>query len=185
MRFQLLLPAVDPKHLMPPTKCVSPSCASKGFRLYQPVQKAVRDTVYQQVEAHRYQCLKCGRTFRVYPAGVTAAHMSQRVKGLAVLLYLLGLSYRAVSLALAALGVAMSKTHVYNTVQQAARGVRSYHLMRNHACVPGQQMQRDSRRCSLPPKRQVLLYFSSLSIDRTTLEAGQAPMRSKPRDIYP
>jgi transposase-like protein len=123
MRFHLLLPAVDPKHLMPPTKCVSPSCASKGFRLHQPVQKAVRDTVYQQVEAHRYQCLKCGRTFRVYPAGVTAAHMSQRVKGLAVLLYLLGLSYGAVSLALAALGVAMSKTHVYNTVQQAARRV--------------------------------------------------------------
>jgi hypothetical protein len=48
------------------------------------------------VQVHRYQCLKCKRTLRVYPEGTTPAQTSQRVKGLAVLL---GLSYGATSLA--------------------------------------------------------------------------------------
>src|SRR5438270_6092441 len=79
--------------------------------------------MYQQVEVNRYRCIKCGRTFRVYPPGVTHAQISERVKGLAVMLYLLGLSYGAVSLALDSLGVALSKTQVYETVQAAAARV--------------------------------------------------------------
>ncbi len=75
------------------------------------------------MEAHRYRCLKCRRTFRVYPPGVTHAQSSERVKGLAVMLYLLGLSYGAVSLALGSLGVPLSKTRVYETVQAAAARV--------------------------------------------------------------
>jgi len=46
-----------------------------------------------------------------------------RVKGLAVLLYLLGLSYGAVSLALEALGVYLCKSRVYDTVQGVAEQV--------------------------------------------------------------
>jgi transposase-like protein len=49
--------------------------------------------------------------------------MSLRVKGLAVLLYLLGLSYGAVSLALEALGVYLCKSRVYDTVQAVAERV--------------------------------------------------------------
>ena len=37
------------------------------------VTKPLRDTVYQQVQVHRYQCLRCKRTFRVYPEGTTHA----------------------------------------------------------------------------------------------------------------
>jgi len=123
MRLHLLLPKVDPKALPVPAKCVYPDCTSKQVRLHQPVKKALRDTVHQQVEVHRYRCLKCGRTFRVYPPGVSQAQSSDRVKGLAVLLYLLGLSYGAVSLALDSLGVALSKTEVYETVQAVAARV--------------------------------------------------------------
>jgi len=54
---------------------------------------------------------------------VTQAQTSQRVKGLGVMLYLLGLSYGATSLALEALGVYMSKTSVYEAVQAAAEKV--------------------------------------------------------------
>lgn len=50
------------------------------------MKKALRDTKHQQVEAYRYRCLKCGRTFRVYPAGVSQGQTSERVKGLAVML---------------------------------------------------------------------------------------------------
>src|SRR2546430_15724893 len=100
MRLHLWLPKVDPKAMAEPSKCAYADCTGKRVQLHQPVTKAVRDTVYQQVEVHRYRCLKCGRTFRVYPPGVTHAQSSERVKGLAVMLYLVGLSYGAVSLAL-------------------------------------------------------------------------------------
>jgi transposase-like protein len=65
--------------------------------------------------------LKCHRTFRVYPQGTTQAQTSQRVKGLAVMLYLLGLSYGATSLALEALGVYLCKSRVYDAVQETAK----------------------------------------------------------------
>jgi len=87
------------------------------------VEKRLKDTVHRQVTVHRYQCVECGRTFRVYPPGVTNAQTSQRVKGLAVLLYLLGLSYGAVSLTLEALGCYMCKSRVYDAVQGAAKRV--------------------------------------------------------------
>jgi transposase-like protein len=121
MRLHLLLSKVDPKEINEPAECVYVGCGSKRLHLHQPVKKALRDTKHQQVEAHRYRCLKCGRTFRVYPKGVSQAQTSDRVKGLAVMLYLLGLSYGAVSLALESLEVPLSKTEVYNTVQAAAR----------------------------------------------------------------
>ena len=67
MRLHLLLPKVDPKAIPIPSKCAYADCTSKQVRLHQPVRKALRDTVHRQVEVHRYRCLKCGRTFRVYP----------------------------------------------------------------------------------------------------------------------
>jgi transposase-like protein len=123
MRLQMVLPKVDPEAIPLPSKCGYADCTSQQVRLHQPVSKALRDTKYEQVEAHRYRCLKCGRTFRVYPAGVTQAQSSERVKGLAVMLYLLGLSYGATALALEGLDVPLSKTEVYETVQAVARKV--------------------------------------------------------------
>jgi transposase-like protein len=120
MRLHLLLPKVNPDQIPLPTTCANPKCRGRKFRFHQPVSKALRDTIYQEVQAHRYQCLKCGRTFRVYPQGVSSAQTSLRVKGLAVMLYLLGLSYGATSLALAAIGVSMCKSRVYDAVQEAA-----------------------------------------------------------------
>jgi len=79
--------------------------------------------MYEAVTARRYRCLRCKRTFRVYPQGITHDQTSKRVKGLAVMLYLLGLSYGAVSLALEGLGVTLSKTSVYVAVQAAAAKV--------------------------------------------------------------
>jgi hypothetical protein len=123
MRLHLILPRVEPETIIPPNACPHLGCTGRHFRLHQSVAKPVRDTVYAGVTARRYECLRCRRTFRVYPCGVTADHTSQRVKGLAVMLYLLGLSYGAVSLALEALGVYLCKSRVYDTVQAAAQRV--------------------------------------------------------------
>jgi transposase-like protein len=103
--------------------CPYGHCQGRHFRHHQEVEKAVKDTEYDSVFAQRYECLRCKRTFRLYPQGVTRAQTSQRVKGLGVMLYLLGLSYGATSLALEALGVYMSKTSVYEAVQAAAEKV--------------------------------------------------------------
>jgi transposase-like protein len=106
-----------------PEQCPDPKCCGQYFQIHQAVKKAVRDSQYSEVQALRYTCLKCRRTFRVYPQGVQAAQVSQRVKGMAVMLYLLGLSYGAVELMLAALGVFLSKTSVYRAVQAAGEAL--------------------------------------------------------------
>ena len=100
MRLKLILPQVVPAEIRPPVLCPYRGCGGQHFRFHQVVEKPLRDTRYPKVEAYRHQCLRCTKTFRVYPTGVTKAHISLRVKGLGVLLYLLGLSYGAVSLAL-------------------------------------------------------------------------------------
>ncbi|MCA1554568.1 MAG: transposase, partial [Chloroflexi bacterium] len=65
------------------------------------------------------RCLKCQRTFRVYPSGVSTAQQSATLKGLSVLLYVLGLSYQGVSDLLEALNQTLCKSSVYNNVQAA------------------------------------------------------------------
>jgi len=123
MRLQLILPQVIPTEIQAPTACPYSGCDGKHFQFHQAVEKPLQDTRYTKVEAYRYACLRCHRTFRVYPRGVSRAQKSLRVKGLAVMLYLLGLSYGAVSLALDALGVYMCKSGVYDAVQAVAERV--------------------------------------------------------------
>ena len=120
MRLNLILPVVDPEKWTKPEHCPTKKCNGKHFKIHQEVNKAVRDSQYRQVRARRYRCLKCGSTFRIYPQGIQAGQVSQRVKGLGVMLYLLGLSYGAVALMTEALGVYLSKTSVYQAVQAAA-----------------------------------------------------------------
>jgi hypothetical protein len=119
MRLKLLLPPVQPDVYREPAACPYEGCGGSLFGLRQDWHKPLRDTVLSEVVAHRYGCLRCGRTFRVYPTGVSRAQSSARLKGLGVLLYLLGLSYGAVALALEALGHPLSKSAVYYAVQAA------------------------------------------------------------------
>jgi transposase-like protein len=121
MRLNLILPRVEPADVKVPEAC--PVCGSKHLRLHQEVEKPLRDTLHPRVKAYRYRCLKCEATHRVYPRGVSRAHTSTRIRGLAVMLYLLGLSYGAVALVMEALGAPLSKSRVYDVVQEAARRV--------------------------------------------------------------
>jgi len=136
MRLQLILPRVEIGEMSLPCVCPYESCQGRHFRHHQEVEKPLKDTEYGSVFAQRYECLRCKRTFRLYPHGVTRAQTSQRVKGLGVMLYLLGLSYGATSLALEALGVYMCKTSVYEAVQAAAEKVPG---MKRHEVFSGLQ----------------------------------------------
>jgi transposase-like protein len=123
MRLKLILPVVVAQRYEEPKRCPKQGCAGKYFRQRQEVKKAVRDSVHSEVRAIRYECLRCGHTFRVYPQGVSKSQVSQRIKGMAVMLYLLGLSYGAVELMLSALELFFSKTSVYRAVQAAGEAV--------------------------------------------------------------
>ena len=70
MPLRLLLPRVAPSAFEEPSACPNAKCGGKRFHLRHEVRKPVCDTVYRAVTARRYDCLRCGRTFRVYPREV-------------------------------------------------------------------------------------------------------------------
>lgn len=123
MRLKLLLPIVDPKKFEKPTRCPRKGCHGMRFYPRQEVKKQVVDGRYSQVSAWRYECVQCGSTFRVYPQGVSKAQISKRVNGMAVMLYVLGLSYGAVEIVLNSLGIGIGKSSVYRVVQSVASKV--------------------------------------------------------------
>lgn len=123
MRLKLLLPDVKSEKYPQPKRCSRPGCPGMNFYPRQFVQKKILDTEYDEVSAWRYQCTKCGCTFRVYPEGVNNQQISMRVLGMAVMLYILGLSYGAVEIVLGSLGIGIGKTSVYRAVQYAAQKV--------------------------------------------------------------
>ena len=73
MRLRIVLPKVTPEAITVPTRCAYAGCEGRKFHVRQQVAKALRDTVYHEVQVSRYQCLRCKRTFRVYPEGTTRA----------------------------------------------------------------------------------------------------------------
>jgi transposase-like protein len=123
MRLKLLLPAVNPTKFQSPKNCPNPGCAGVRFIPRQEVSKKIVDAQYPEVTAWRYECQTCGVTFRVYPEGVSEKQISKRVTGMAVMLYVLGLSYGAVEIVLSSLGMSIGKTSVYRAVQSAAEKV--------------------------------------------------------------
>ena len=134
MRLKLILPVIEAEKYVHPTECPN-GCGGREFFLRQKVKKQVCDTTYEEVEAKRYGCLNCQRTFRVYPQGVNQKQFSQRAVGMAVMLYLLGLSYGAVVLMLEALGLWIGKTTVYEAVQAVAErvpGMKQANLLQDY-----------------------------------------------------
>lgn len=131
MHLSVRLPPVEPNAIQLPTDCPlkrgKKPCWGTQFKLHRVVcRKPLRDTTYTEVIAHRYRCLKCHRSFRVYPQGVSNDHQSDRLKGLGVLLYILGLSYQDVVDLLESLEHPIAKSTVFNNVQAAGRPSRIY-----------------------------------------------------------
>jgi transposase-like protein len=125
MRIRVRLPQVRPNEYREPKDCPY-GCGGQHFKRHgvKGERKTVRDLEQEEVSSHRHRCTRCQRTFRVYPQGVSkGAQQTERVKGMSVLLYVLGLSYGAVADFVTALGVEVVKTTVYENVQAA--GVKS------------------------------------------------------------
>lgn len=124
MRIEVRLPKIEPEVYVESKEC--PKCGGRHFKFHgvQGEQKVIRDLGYEKVKSFRQKCLRCGRRIRVYPRGVSHAQQSNRLKAITVLLYVLGLSYGAVSDFVGAMGCYVCKTTVYNNVQEAGKKAR-------------------------------------------------------------
>ncbi len=118
-RLTLILPPVQPAVYPEVVACPYAGCGGQHVQHWQSVPKPLRDTQFGEVIAQRYRCVRCGRTFRVSPQGVSHDQTSARRKGVAVMFYVPGMSYGAVATALSALGWPLSKVAVYDAVQEA------------------------------------------------------------------
>ena len=125
MQVRARIPKVDTNVIEPPSVCPYEGCDGHYFKDHQKAcVKPIRDTRIEQVTASRRKCLTCGRTHRVYPQGVSSASQSGRLKGLSILLWVLGISYRGVAGVLAGLGCRIHYTTVYDNVRAAGKKVR-------------------------------------------------------------
>jgi len=123
MRLNLILPKVEPTKYEYPKKCPQKGCRGMRYIPRQAVSKKIVDAQHPEVTAWRCECKKCGHVFRVYPKGVSQKQISKRVNGMAVMLYILGLSYGAVEIVLSSLGMGIGETSVYRAVQAVAKQV--------------------------------------------------------------
>jgi hypothetical protein len=69
---------------------------------------------------YRYYCCAYRRTFQHYPQGVDQADQSQRLRKLAALCWVLGLSYRGIAIALAVFGVRLCALTAWRDGQELA-----------------------------------------------------------------
>jgi transposase-like protein len=123
MRLNLILPKVEPTQFEYPKKCPQKGCPGMRFIPRQEVSKKIVDAQHPEVTAWRCECIQCGYVFRVYPKGVNQKQISKRVNGMAVMMYILGLSYGAVEIVLNSLGMGIGKTSVFRAVQAVAKQV--------------------------------------------------------------
>ncbi len=114
----LQLPSVKRTNETRPKKC--PYCSGETFQRWGKVSKPVRDNRYRGVQVYRYRCCGCRRTFRHYPGGVDRADQTQRMRKLAAICWMLGMSLRGVELMLPAFGVRLSHMSVWRDIQEQA-----------------------------------------------------------------
>ena len=114
----LCLPDVKCKSETRPREC--PYCQGETFQRWGKVIKPVKDNLHHTISVYRYRCCQCGRTFRHYPTGIDRADQTQRMRKLAAICWVLGLSLRSVGVVLSAFGVGLSHMTVWRDLQLQA-----------------------------------------------------------------
>lgn len=117
----LKLPDVKREKAERPNECSS--CGGETFQRWGQVRKPVKDSRYRTVRVYRYRCCHCGRTFRHYPEGVSRTDQTERMKKLAEICWVLGLSCRKAEKILGAFGVLLSFMSIWRDVQAGAQKV--------------------------------------------------------------
>ena len=115
----LQLPEVKVIEESRPTQC--PHCPGETFQRWGGSVRKVKDPQIKEVIVYRYRCCRCHRTFRHYPQGISQAQQTERMRILAAMGWLLGLSYRGIAGLYAAFGVVISRMTSWRDVQELAQ----------------------------------------------------------------
>lgn len=105
-----------------PSRC--PVCKGETFQRWGGQEKRVRDPYVKQVVVYRYRCCACRHTFRHYPEGVDQSQQTQRLRRLAALSWMLGLSYRGLVGLFEVFRTDLSRMSAWRDVQEWAEQLR-------------------------------------------------------------
>ena len=100
---------------------VCPHCQGEIFQRWGGNIREIRDPQVKEVLVYRYCCCGCKQTFRHYPEGVDQAQQSQRLRKLAAICWVLGLSYRGIAAVFAIFGVGISRMTAWRDAQGEAK----------------------------------------------------------------
>jgi transposase-like protein len=115
----LHLPEVKACETSRPTQCSI--CKGETFQRWGGAIRKVRDPHIHEVLVYRYRCCTCHHTFRHDPVGISQASQTERMRALAAIGWILGLSYRGLARFLSGFGVALSRMSGWRDVQAWAR----------------------------------------------------------------
>lgn len=106
-----------------------PHCGRLGGRIHSRVTaRTISDTGVEKVLQQRLRCAFCGNTWTLYSQGVGAGRQrSDRLIGMGLLLYMLGLSYRSVERFLYAMGWKGSKSTIERDVDRSGQKAKALH----------------------------------------------------------
>ena len=91
-------------------------------------QRAIRDLKVSKIYQQRMKCPCCGITWTLRPQGMgPGCWRSDRLRGIGVILYMLGLSYRGVERFLPCLECPAGKSSIERDVQEFGQKARQYH----------------------------------------------------------
>ncbi len=114
-----------------PKRC--PHCDSELLSRWGKGVKIVQDANQESGEYHRYRCNNCQRTFRHYVIGIDRTHLSQRVRKLAGIAWMLGMSSRDVVEVLKESGIELNYMMVWREGKELELAIRN----RNNPNYPG------------------------------------------------
>ena len=90
--------------------------------------RRISDVKVSLIPQRRMKCPQCGLTWTVRPEGIAHGRQrSERLRGLGVMLYMFGLSYRDTATILHALDCAASKSTVERDVDEFGQKAQAYH----------------------------------------------------------
>ena len=106
-----------------------PHCGRGSGRIHSGVcRRGIRDWKVQALAQRRMRCPWCGLTWTLRAEGVSAGRQrSDRLVGLGVLAYMLGMSYRQVAMFLGALDCPVSKSSIERDVSAAGLKAQALH----------------------------------------------------------
>lgn len=120
------LPETETSPQKRPERC--PYCSCEILQSWGQLAKNLQDIQNGVAEVHRYRCSECGRTFRQYPQGVDRSVQSQRMRKMAALAYVIGLSSRDVVSIFKQLGFELSRMTVWREGREFARSLQEHEI---------------------------------------------------------